>query len=399
MVKKILIFSFYISIHIIYGQKNDNIIIGKIDRIYSEILNEERKLLVYVPQDNPYDKNSYPVIYLLDGDAHFYSVVGMVHQLSSINRNRILPKMIIVGISNTDRIRDLTPSKGKYENSGGGDDFILFIEKELIPYVDSNYSTMAYRTFIGHSLGGLTVMNVMYNKPELFNSYVAIDPSMWWNNRALLTEMKGETLDKRYSDRTLFLGYANTIRNEMDTLSVQKDTTYATRHIRAILELNSYLNNNNQNYLSFLSKYYENDDHGSVPLISEYDALRFIFDFYKFKLVDEDYSNPKIDIAEKVENYYERLSIGFGIEMKPGEEYVNDIGHRLLREEQFIKAKQVFELNIKNYPMNYNVYEAMGDFYSVIQSKDMAIENYKKAYSLNKNSFLINKVRELESGN
>ncbi|MCK4562790.1 MAG: alpha/beta hydrolase, partial [Flavobacteriaceae bacterium] len=297
MKKLHLVYFLCLCLFTVNGQNNNDIIIGKIDSINSKILNEQRKIWIHFPEDNSngiFEKKKYPVVYLLDGATHFYSVVGMIQQLSPT----ICPKMIVVGIPNTNRTRDLTPTKVKPEppmvnktradNSGGGENFMSFIEQELIPYIDSNYPTDSYRMFIGHSFGGLTVMNTLIEKPNLFNSYVAIDPSMWWDNKKLLNKIKQTPLDKKYSNKTLYLGIANTMSKYMDTLSVQKDTTIATRHIRAILELNTHLNNDSQKKISFKGKYYEEDDHGSVPLISEYDAFRFIFDFYRFKMEPQD---------------------------------------------------------------------------------------------------------------
>ena len=147
----------------------------------------------------------YPVVYLLDGDAHFYSVAGMIHQLSEVNGNTLFPEMIVVGIPNTDRMRDLTPTHSPtgytgdstgVGSSGGGEIFMSFIEKELIPYIDSLYPTAPYKVFIGHSLGGLTVINALLHHTRLFNSYIAIDPSMWWQNQLLLKQ-SGNILDPK----------------------------------------------------------------------------------------------------------------------------------------------------------------------------------------------------------
>jgi predicted alpha/beta superfamily hydrolase len=374
--------------------QSSNDIIAKIDRIDSEILNEERNLLIYVPKGNP--EKTYPVIYLLDGDSHFHSVVAMMRQLSPKHRNTICPKMIVIGISNTKRTRDLTPTKGKLPNSGGGANFISFVEKELIPHIDATYPTKPYRIFIGHSLGGLTVMNTLIHTPNLFNAYVAIDPSMHWNNQKLLHTIKNSTLDEKYANKTLFLGIANTMSKGMDIVSVQKDTTASTKHIRALLTLNSYLKKDTQKHLSFKGKYYENDDHGSIPFIAEYDALRYIFDFYKFKITNEDYINPEIDILGKVENYYKRLSKGFGIEMKPDQLYINELGYNLLENKQFKKAAQAFKLNVKNYPESFSVYDSIGDYYAAIGNKEKAIENYKKSVSLYIDSYSKYKLIELE---
>jgi predicted alpha/beta superfamily hydrolase len=184
--------------------QTNQIVIGSKDTIYSKILNEQRKIWIYVPSspsDTVFFKQSYryPVIYLLDGDLHFSSVVGMIQQLSSVNGNTICPEMIVVGIPNTDRTRDLTPTHiDSYleldstfcKNSGGGRKFISFIEKELMPHIDSLYPTAPYRIFIGHSFGGLTVMNTLIHHTNLFNAYIAIEPSMWWDNQKLLNEAK-----------------------------------------------------------------------------------------------------------------------------------------------------------------------------------------------------------------
>jgi tetratricopeptide (TPR) repeat protein len=219
---------------------------------------------------------------------------------------------------------------------------------------------------------------------------------MHWNNEKLLHKIKNTTLNEKYANKTLFLAIANTMSKGMDTLGVQKDTTATTKHIRAILELNSYLKKDTQKNLSFQGKYYKGDDHGSIPFIAEYDALRYIFDFYKFKLTNEDYSNPEIDVLGKIQNYYKRLSKGFGIEMKPDQLYINELAYNLLEYEQFEKAAQVFKLNIKNYPESFSVYDSMGDFYVAIGNKEKAIENYKKSVSLNIDSYSKYKLIELE---
>ena len=252
------------------AQTSNKIILGTIDSVYSNILNEQRKIWVYVPDgDNTgtFSRQKYPVVYLLDGDAHFYSVVGMIQQLSSVNGNTICPKMIVVGIPNTDRTRDLTPThvdvdppymdSAGSKTSGGGERFISFIEKELMPHIDSLYPIAPYKMLIGHSFGGLTVMNTLIHHQNLFNSYVVIDPSMWWDKQKLLKEAKQDLASKKYDGISLFLGIANTMEKGMDTVHVKKDTSGITKHIRSILALSSYLNSDKQNGLRFSYKYYK----------------------------------------------------------------------------------------------------------------------------------------------
>src|SRR6478672_1871601 len=156
------------------AQNDNKIIIGKIDSVYSNVLKEQRKIWVYTPDMTSGDHSAghhYPVLYLLDGDGHFPSVVGLIQQLSQVNGNSVLPEMIVVGIPNTNRTRDLTPTHIKSDqpmmdtnssrNTGGGEQFVSFIEHELIPHIDSAYPTAPYKILVGHSFGGLTVMNII----------------------------------------------------------------------------------------------------------------------------------------------------------------------------------------------------------------------------------------------
>jgi len=376
-------------------QANNKIVIGTIDSIHSNILNEERKIWVYVPEEdqgNIFSKQKYPVVYLLDGDAHFFSVVGMIQQLSSVNGNNICPKMIVVGIPNTDRTRDLTPThvdadppfmdSASSKTSGGGEHFTSFIEKELMPYIDSLYPTSPYRMLIGHSFGGLTVMNVLINHPRLFNSYIAIDPSMWWDHQKLLKEVQQDSALKNYDSISLFLGIANTMEKGMDTLGVKKDTSGNTKHIRSILALNASLNAGKMNGLNFNSKYYKDDNHGSVPLIAEYDALHFIFDFYKLDINFREVFEGNLDLDKVLIEHYKVVSQHFGYLVTPPEDLVNSFGYTLLNQKKYDKAEALFKMNIANYPQSFNVYDSMGDFYVKKGNKEQAIENYKKALSI-----------------
>ena len=378
-----------------HAQTDNKIVIGTIDSIHSKILHEERKIWVYLPDsynNNVYLKQRYPVVYLLDGDAHFFSVAGMIHQLSSVNGNTVCPEMIIVGIPNTDRTRDLTPThidadppfmdSNASKTSGGGEQFISFIEKELMPHVDSAYPTEPYKILIGHSFGGLTVMNTLINHPDLFNAYIAIDPSMWWDHRKLLNQAKEVLAKHDYKGETLFMGIANTMSPGMDTIKVKKDTTGITRHIRAILELNNYLRLYKRNGLTYSSKYYKDDSHGSVPLIAEYDGLHFTFSYYSLTLTPDDYFNMNTSTVDKIKNHYDEISAHFGFKVPVPESMANELGYQALGMKRYGAAEALFKLNTENYPQSFNVFDSLGDFYAATGDKSKAMENYKKALSI-----------------
>lgn len=389
---------------------NDNIIIGKVVTIDSKILGEQRKILVYVPNNDfgPHASGQrYPVVYLLDGEGHFHSVMGMIQQLSQVNKNTVVPGMILIGITNTDRERDLTPTHAEVglnvdsaasRSSGGGEKFMTFIAKELIPYVDSAYPTAPYRTLIGHSLGGLTVINTLFHHPELFNAYVAIDPSMWWDHQKLLRQADTVLGGQKFTGKTLYMGVANTMPKGMDTASVRSDTMNKTVHIRSILELAGAFSRNNNNGLRFSYKYYNGDSHGSVPLISEYDGFRFIFDYYNMPDLRKFYDTGTTAAwaLATIREHYKIVSAQMGFTVPPPLDYINGLADDFLGLKMPEKAHALFQLNIDNYPTNGNVYDSMGDYYAAVGDKPKAIDNYTKAFSISKDPDTKTKLDKLK---
>ena len=395
---RIMIFCcFLFSANDSIAQNKNQISIGTIDSVSSKVLNEDRKIWIHLPrsvQNKGFSQQKYPVVYLLDGDAHFSSVVGMIEELSEINGNTVCPEMIVVGIPNTNRTRDLTPThsdidlpfvnKSLSEQSGGGEKFVEFLEKELIPYIDSKYPTAPYKTLIGHSFGGLTVMNILTNHTGLFNAYVSIDPSMWWDHQKFLKQTTQTLATKNLQNVSLFLGVANTMEDNMDLVKVRKDTSVITKHIRSALDLNDFLSQNKKSNLQYQYKYYKDDNHGSVPLIATYDALRFLFAFNQLKLSIGEQMNFNKAVFTKIEKHYENLSKHFGYKVNVPEQVINNYGYQSLAKKQNDLAGYLFKLNVANYPQSPNVFDSLGDFYEATGDKKNAIANYQKALALDK---------------
>ena len=147
----------FFGLNKLHSQESDQIVIGTKHSMYSSTLDEERSYWVSLP-DSYNDTNAshkkYPVLVLLDGNIHFKSISGMVNYMSSDRyRSYKIPEMIIVGIINVDRRRDYTPDKiitTQKNNSGGGDKFLSFLEKELLPKIEGHYRTEPYRILFGH---------------------------------------------------------------------------------------------------------------------------------------------------------------------------------------------------------------------------------------------------------
>lgn len=188
-----------LSTHFLSAQQKDTRYEGKqvfpfgvVDQIQSKELGEKRWLNVYLPQGyHPDSAVTYPVIYVLDGSAHedFPHIAGLAQFMNMYN---ILPKSIVVGIANVDRYRDFTaPSSDKEDlksmpTSGGSALFIAFLEKELQPYIQKHYKTNGQRTLIGQSMGGLLATEVLFKHPHLFEQYIIVSPSLWWNKQKMI---------------------------------------------------------------------------------------------------------------------------------------------------------------------------------------------------------------------
>lgn len=174
-----------------YAAKAEIFPFGVIKTIDSKALGEVRTLNIYLPQG--YDPDSaarYPVIYVLDGSAHedFPHIAGLAQFM---NMYDLLPKSIVVGIANVDRYRDFTyPSQDKRDledlpTSGGSEKFIRFIETELQPMIDRDFKTQSHRTIIGQSMGGLLATEILYKRPQLFDDYIIVSPSLWWDEQRM----------------------------------------------------------------------------------------------------------------------------------------------------------------------------------------------------------------------
>lgn len=365
------------------AQNDKSIIIGKKEVIHSKLLNENRTIWIYTPNitsQMAVPEKRYPVLYLLDGDAHFFSTVGIVQQLSQANGNGVLPEMIVVAIENTNRFRDLVPSAELDKTNP----FVGFLSDELIPYIDKNYNTAPYKLLAGHSLGGLTAIDVLAKFPKLFNAYIAVDPSMWYGNEKILNNIITRLPKQNMDGRRLFVGTANTMPRGMTISQLKKDNSSETQHIRSIFKFDEFLKTNT-NGLLYAQRYYEAERHNTIPLISEYDGLRFIFDYYHFDATEKDFADPTASIAAKLKTHYVNVSEKLGYKNSAPEALINYFAYEALGKNQYDKAQALFELNIEWYPKSSNVYDSYADYFLAKKDIANAVKYYKKALQINDN--------------
>lgn len=266
---------------------NNRIIDDKvIDTIHSKILNEDRFIWVYIPEAARNTTKKFPVVFLFDAEANFDATKNTLDKLSKESSSKVAGEVILIGIGNIWlRYRDYSPShinsspwvdEPTAKTTGGGAAFISFLEKELLPYIEKKYPVSSSRTLIGHSMGGLQVINILLKHKELFDNYIAIDPSMWWDNQKLLNESASILDDLLFDNKRLFLAIANEQAKKMTMEQVRKDTSAKTVLIRPSFSLADLVEKNKQNKLRFEWKFYKEDHHLTVNTPATYDALRTI---------------------------------------------------------------------------------------------------------------------------
>ncbi|MCJ8318039.1 MAG: alpha/beta hydrolase-fold protein [Colwellia sp.] len=358
---------------------DNNISIGKTIEIESKILNEKRIIQVHLPDAYRNGDTRFPVLYLTDGPGHFSHTVGTMDFLANNGR---MPQMIIVGVANTDRTRDLTPkilvSKDeRFQNGGGADNFLSFFEQELIPYIEKTYRTQPYRVFSGHSFGGLFAINAFLTKPDIFNAYISVSPSLWWDEQRLIDDAKVFFNKTESLDRTLFV-----------TMAAEGD--------RMLTPYNQFVNvakDSKVKGLIFANQEFDDEDHGSTVLRSQYFGLKQVWDGWHMP------RDTFTQGLEAVQVHYTKIGTKFGFDVQIPEGIINNLGYNALGDKNLDKAIEVFAYNVKMYPNSANVYDSLADAQENNGELNKAHKNYAKALELaepndaNKAMFATNKER------
>jgi len=380
------------------------ITIGERHSIHSEVLGEERPYWVYLPRsysDTTYAKLDYPVLYLLDGDWHFHWATGVMQQMSLFH----IPEMIIVALPNTNRIRDLTPTHTTahwdekerevpwLEDSGGADTFLEFIRDELFPEIESTYRAQPYRILVGHSLAGLFTLHALLDATEMFQAYVAIDPSLWWDDQLLVRRADRMISEGEQLDRAVYISLAN----EPD-LGRFEDIRYRAgviiEPVQAFAELlGSVASSGFRPKLEF----FEAEIHDSVQLLSLYHGLMHIFEGYSVHSLPD---GPRADILEDPSNlkvHFEEISERLGIDLPPPDLVVQQIALdfiEFLNDPQSAIQVLRYSPSFGNNP--YRIYNYLGWAYVFAGEPDLATNAFEKALELNpENEFAVAQLEAL----
>lgn len=334
------------------------LVLGERLQLPSKVLGEERTIFVSVPDSYARTALTYPVLYLTDAETQFEHTSATAAFLA---RNGFMPEVIVVGVRNTDRTRDLSPSRDpKFPTSGGADRFLDFFEKELVPFVESGYRTAPFRIFAGHSAGGLFALHSMRVRPGLFQAVIAVSPWLVWDERKELKLLTPFLSGDGVKTRALFFTSGDEGAELKDVLA----------------QLSSALKRKRSKGLRWGNAVYSDENHGSVVLRSHYAALRMIFDGWALPVDPE--SERIVATLDEIKKRYAGLSERFGWTIKPPEASVNRLGYQALGQ-NIPLAISFFQFNAATYPDSANVYDSLGEALEKSGALEDALPSYEKA--------------------
>lgn len=337
------------------GQDSDDsgqLMLGRRLQVHSKILGEDREILIHLPADYARSGQRYPVLYLLDGNAHFTYAAGIVDFLA---RNDRTPPLILVAIPNMERRwRDLTMPLSKDAAAikevassglevGGARRFLDFLADELTPWVDAHYRTQPYRILSGHSLGGLFDVYAMLERPQAFQAHVAVSPTLSWDQRAWVDVAK-QRIASLPGRRALFLSWSD---DELDI----RDAGQA---------LVDWLRVNPSPHLQWTSRYYPGDDHGTTPLRTLYDGLQWVYADWKPGVLDLQ-GQDLASLEAAVTAHYAALSEKYGYAVEPSFDTRYAWTERLLEAKRDDEALALAQRNASAHPGNPYIHRQIAD--------------------------------------
>ena len=326
------------------------VVIGRSYTVPSLVLNEDRPIQVYFPPEAEGSTEAFPVIYVLDGPGHLLHTTSSMQFLAD---NQRMPQMIVVSINNTrgHRTRDLTPpitdsaEAATFADAGGADRFLRFLQTELKPWVASRFRVTPFSVLIGHSFGGLFAVHVLNTDPSAFDAYLAISPSLWWDEGTFVEGV--ESIFDRHPDATgsLFMTMADEggemiggAWHLLETLEVKAPASFRW-HWQPMPE----------------------EDHGSVPNRSTYDGLEWLFAEWSPRERFRALATEGMAAYPALEAHFARVATRFGSDPRPTEGGLNQAGYILVGSGMADEGVMVFERVVALYPESANAHDSLAD--------------------------------------
>lgn len=355
--------------------------IGMRMSLYSATLGERRTVQIHLPRSYAQSKGTvYPVLYLLDGGAHFRAVTAMVDYLAVVSR---APEMIVVGIPNgRDRTHDLTPPADtgvtrvvisasdtvdqRFPTAGGAAKMRAFLTTELAPWVEARYRAAPYRVLVGHSFGGLFVVDALSADPRAFNAYVAISPSLSWDKGRYLQRVVNELRAAPIDGRALYM-----TTGELEG----SDMIEPAKVLAAALET--------RRAPGFRSWYrvMPGETHGSNPFRTEYDAFERIFQGWEPPEAIVIAATFHGDVSA-LDAHHTAVSARFGIPWPLTPDEVNQMAYFNLGEKKLDVAMRLLRWNVEKTPQYANGWDSLAEGLEAQGKMSEALAAQERAVSL-----------------
>lgn len=330
--------------------------VGETISIQSRLLEEERTIWVSVPEDYGQSKKPYPVLYLLDAEWNFPYVSGLVRQMIS---GGDIPPLILVGIVNTNRSRDLTPAGPNGQANarfGGAKAFLEFLSEELHPMLAEKYRLQPYRAIAGHSFGGLFTVFSLMQKPAFFQGYIALSPSLGRNDEQQVSLAKAFVQRQGIPQQRLFVAVGNeggyTQLSTEKFMQVLQDAKLGPLHSK-------YLHLREEN-------------HVSITIPGFHQGLRYLFDGYNIEHF------PALDDFFLVKEHYQQLSNRLGYLIPVPEEQYQKYTQQLLAARDLDYAFFLLEKYKVAFPQSTSLLRYYGDAYLLKGELKEARSYYEK---------------------
>jgi len=387
-----------------YSQNSGDVVIAKRVKIPSTIFGEERTIYVSTPPGYDNSNDSYPVLYIINGAT---DVIGLVRYISGYDG--VCPPLIIVSI-NVNPNRDMFPSKPKYsrgtqpskpwynkeennelkvyrpdEKVGEADKYLSFIEAELFPFIEKNYRTVPFKICYGHSRGGLCVAHAFISHTSMFNGYIALNPSLYWDDGLVMrtAEEKLAGLDLKHK-----MFYFDIGENEIPTTIGDAFTFAQTIRKNASADL------------KWRFDYLPNIGHGDGTAIGIMNALKFIYEGWRF-----DTDKIKTEGFCAIDSFYKNQSEKYGYNISSDAGLLNGYGWGFVHDGKAEEAVKIFKENVRRFPDSPDAYNYLGEGYLAANNIDMSIKSYEKALELatslkddKKMAFLKSRIESIKAG-
>lgn len=372
-----LLLNFFHQSATLAQQDYDAISIGTYRILHSQILNEDRTLLISLPRDYEGARISYPVVYLLYGDQVMGYFAETVHILHRLGESSEIPKMILVGVANVERYRDNLPLQ-RDGSPGGADKFLHFFTDELIPFIDQNYRTKNFQILVGPQAGATFGVYSLMENSDTFNAFILNNP-FWINyTRDFIIQRAEVFFDKNKSfSKFLFI-----------TCGSSDDQPEAIDYVQKFTQIIE--EKNPENFQFTLNRMSEEDRQDFIPPLGLKRGLRSLFQDYKFP------EDREVKGLDDIKVYYQQLSQKYGFAVDVPEFVLVLQGDKFNQQRNNAAAQAIFEYLIEIYPNSLNGFIRLGDLHRNLGNFEQALSYYQKFSEKIRDSFILNQIATLE---